>query len=81
MPKVLYADYWKMELCSNAVCVDYARLVFYYAQHYAQRYARAGFIMRDIMRGTCNTTIHYARIMHAWCSLCAALCTALYADS
>ena len=63
MLKVLCADYWKMELCSKMLCADYARLVFYYARHYA----RAESIMRDIMRGTCNTTIHYAQIMCAWC--------------
>ena len=51
MLKVLCADYWEMELCSEILCADYARLCFYYARYYAQHYARAAFIMRDIMRG------------------------------
>ena len=67
MLEVLCADCWEMELCSKILCADYARLGFYDARHYAQHYARATFIMRDIMRGACNATIHYARIMRAWC--------------
>ena len=81
MLKVLCADYWKMELCSKILCADYARLSFYYARHYAQHYARVAFIMRDIMRGACNTAIHYVRIMRACVLLSAVLCATLCADS
>ena len=51
-----------MELCSKILCADYARLGFSYERHYVQHYVRAAFIMRDIMRGACNTAKHFARL-------------------